>query len=444
MTERRAMEPFETRFAGRARAYTDPATERRIDALAISRTAISSGRATGWWQRRLGAGLLGRRIAGARWAVALVAVVLVGMVGVAVIGRPSDTVGPQPTPSPAPSATGPVPEVLRHSWQRPYAVTPGLDQWGSGFLSLASGALEFRPEPDASASTSAISAAGPGTLVATATAETQGCAIGDIGTYRWSLEGKGTVLTLTATTADACAAREAALAGPWVRSDLPLPRDGAAPLPPGTYLTSAFDPFAEPGVSGQLSYTVPEGWKIKEDEPDVFLLHRLPDPSPSQPATDSFVSLFVQPRIAADFADGAMCGPVGAAPGVGGGIDEVVEAITARPGVVSTPPTAVTIGGFAGQMVDVHLAPSWTRGCEAPEGPIVGMPILVQAGSGPGPVAGLGPDNPLRLILLDLGGGRTMAIVIFSIEPSQPALFEAQVAEVMPIIESFEFHPPMP
>lgn len=444
MTERRDMDQFEARFADRVRAYTDPASERRIDALAVSRAAMSSRLASGWTQRRLGAGLLGRGIAGARLAAAFAAVVLVGVVGVVVSWRASPPIGPQPTLSPAPSATGPVPEVLRHSWQRPYAVTPGLDQWGSGFLTLASDLMDFGPAPGDAASKSTVAAAGPDTLVATATAETQGCAIEDIGAYRWSLEGKGTVLTLTATTADACAAREAALAGPWVRSDLPLPRDSAAPLAPGTYMTSAFDPFSKPGVSGQLSYTVPEGWKVKVDEPDVFLLHHLPDPSSSQTATDSFVSLFVQPRIAADVAEGAMCGPVGAAPGVGGGIDDIVAAIIARPGVVSTLPTAVTIGGFNGQMLDVRLAPSWTGGCQAPEGPIVGMPILVEAGSGTGPVAGIGPDNPLRLILLDLDGGRTMAIAIYSGGQSTPAAFEERVAEVMPIIDSFEFHPPTP
>jgi hypothetical protein len=437
------MEPFEIRFATRVRAYTDQATERRIDALAISRTAMSSRRAIGWSGRWLGTGVLGRRIAGARWAVAFVAVVLIGVVGVALLGRPSDS-AISSSPSPAASAVGPIPDVLRHSWQRPMAVLPGLDRWGSGFLSLASGSLEFGREPGAGASRSAITAAGLDTLVVTATVETQRCAIGDVGAYRWSVEGKDTVMTLTAISTDACAAREEALAGSWVRSDLPLPGDDAATLPPGRYLTSRFDPFDKPGVSGQLSYTVPEGWKVKQDDPDAFVLHHLSDASSSQPSTDLFINLFVQPRMAADFAEGAICGPVGAAPGVGPRIDDIVAAIVARPGVVSTPPTAVTIGGSEGQMLDVHLAPSWTGGCQAPEGPIVGMPILVEAGSQTGLVAGIGRDHPLRLILLDLGGERTMAIAIFSVEPSQPSLFEERVAEGMPVIESFEFHPPKP
>jgi hypothetical protein len=37
-----------------------------------------------------------------------------------------------------------------------------------------------------------------------------------------------------------------------------------------------------------------------------------------------------------------------------------------------------------------------------------------------------------------------MAVAIFSGEPSQPSALEEQVGEAMPVIESFEFHPPVP
>ena len=443
MTDRRAMKPFETRFADRVRAYTDPATERRIDALAISRAAMSSGHATGWSRRWPVAGLPGRRIAGLRIGVAIVAVVLIGAVGVAVVGRPSDSAIGQKTPSPAPSATGPVPEALRHSWQRPYAVFPGLDQWGSGFLSLARGQLDFGPSAGDRASKSAVAVAGTDTLVATATVETQGCAIGETGTYRWSLEGQGTVMTLTANSADACAAREEALAGPWVRSDLPLPPSGE-PLAPGTYLTSAFDPFGAPGATGQLSYTVPDRWKVKEDRAGAFLLHRLPDDSASQPSMDTLIHLFTQARLMADYMEGATCSQSDEAQGVGRGVDDIVAAIRARPGVVSTPPAAVTIGGYAGQMLDLNLAPTWTGNCQNPDGPIIAMPLLLGLESERSAGIGLVLNSPIRLILLDLTGGRTMAVAVFSGGPSQPSELEVQVGEAMPVIESFEFHPPVP
>jgi hypothetical protein len=176
----------------------------------------------------------------------------------------------------------------------------------------------------------------------------------------------------------------------------------------------------------------------------TFLLHHLADEAAGQPAADTFIALFVQPRMSAEFEDGAACRPSGEAPGVGNGVDDLVAAILARPGVVSTAPTAVKIGGYDGQLLDLRLAASWTRGCVAPEGPIVGIPILHQAGSEPAPLVGLARDHPVRLILLDLTGGRTLAIAIFEPEPSQPSVFEAHAAEVMPIIESFEFAAPTP
>ena len=71
---------------------------------------------------------------------------------------------------------------------------------------------------------------------------------------------------------------------------------------------------------------------------------------------------------------------------------------------------AVTIGGYEGQLLDLRLAPSWTKACLGPEGPIAGSLILKSAGAGPGPLVGLSPDVPVRLILLDLGNGRTMAV----------------------------------
>jgi hypothetical protein len=443
MTEPRDMEPFETQFADRVRAYTDRAIERRVDALAVSRTAMSSKAATGWSLRWPGAWSLGQRVVGVRWAVALVAIVLVGIVGVAVGGRLSEfRIATPPTPSPVASPSGPIPDDLRHAWQRPMLIAPGPDVYGGGTLVVADEDLNVGRTP-AAATRSAISATGLDTILATATAATQGCAVGDVGAYHWLVEGKGTVLTLTAINADACVARQEALAGPWVRSDLPVHQEEGTPLQPGTYRTSGFDPLDTPGLSQQLSYTVPEGWKVKEDEPATFLLHHLPDPAASPPSTDVFVSLFSHPRLAADFADGATCGPTGEVPGAEHGVDELVAAITARPGVVSTL-AAVTIGGYEGKILDLSLDPSWTGGCLAPEGPIVAVPMLVEAGSDTGPIVGLGSGQRVRLILLDLTGGRTMSITIFGLAPASAAAFDTQVADAMPVIESIELHPAAP
>ena len=455
MTEPQAMEPFETRLAGRIRAYTDPATERGIDALAISRTAMSSPGAGGRSRSRPLTGAFGRRFADARWAVALVAVVLVSVVGIGVFGRLSDSsVGPQPTPSisatpavtepasPTASAGGPIPDALLHSWERPLAVTPGTAPWGSGFVTVASSVIDFGPEPGAKASRSTIAVAGPDTLTITATNETKGCGVGNVGTYRWLLEGKDTVLTLTAIGGDACAAREEALAGQWVRSDFPPngPGGGDPTLTPGKHATSVFDPLADPASPMRLSYTVPAGWQVIDDSTPAFLLHRFVEGAKGEPNTDTVIGVLIQPRIAADLPAGAACGPFGEAPGFGSGVADLVAAIRARPGVVASAPAAVTIGGYAGRMLDLELASSWTGGCAGPMGPVIGVPIVVEAGPAIGPSIGLVPHHPIRLILLDLTGGRTLAIAIQDLASPGPDLFQALMEQAMPVVESFEFH----
>jgi hypothetical protein len=159
---------------------------------------------------------------------------------------------------------------------------------------------------------------------------------------------------------------------------------------------------------------------------------------------DTFIHLFTHARLMADYTEGAICGKSGEAPGVGPRVDHIVAAIIARPGVVSTPPAAVNIGGYAGQMLDLHLAPTWTGSCRNPDGPIIAMPLLLGLESERSAGIDLVLNGPVRLILLDLTGGRTMAVAIFSGEPSQPSALEEQVGEAMPVIESFEFHPPVP
>lgn len=428
MTEERAMDSFETQLADRVRAYTNGAAARPIDAHEIARMAMSARTVTTWSVRPPGTGLFGRRLAVLAWALAAAAVV-VGVVGSGIQRRPTE------------SATGPIAEVLRHAWQRPLPVAGPDPIWATAYLNLTDTELGVGPEPDA-ASRSAIGSSGLDTVVVTATAATAGCATGDVGSYRWTLEGKGTFLTLTAVSPDACAAREKALAGPWVRADLPPNPGFDVPLTPGIHETTTFNPFGDLAGSGRLSFTVPQGWKVKEDGPTVFVLHHLPDATPGATSTDTFLVLFTQPRMAAEFTDETICGASSDAPGIGGTVAELVAAIRARAGVVSTTET-VTIGGYSGQMLDLQLAASWTGGCRAPD-LVVGVPIVRQGGTSLGPLVGLGPKQPLRLYLLDLGDGRTLAAVIFSPEAVEPSQFGAQAADVTPIVESFEFRASTP
>jgi hypothetical protein len=189
-----------------------------------------------------------------------------------------------------------------------------------------------------------------------------------------------------------------------------------------------------------LSYGVPEGWTVIEDQPASFLLQHVPDQPAGEVSAVTLVGLFAQPRIAADFESGASCGSIVEAPGVGRGVEDIVAAIIARPGLVATSPAAVTIGGYEGQMIDLHLEPSWTGGSGwRPDRRNADPPC----GIGAGPAAGIGAGHTLRVILLDspTAGPPDRRL---RAETSQTTLFEDQVAAVMPIIETFQFHDPTP
>jgi hypothetical protein len=141
--------------------------------------------------------------------------------------------------------------------------------------------------------------------------------------------------------------------------------------------------------------------------------------------------------MTADFTPGARCDQATEAAGVGRGRDALVAAIQARPSLVSTPPVPVTIGGYPGLSLDLRLAPGWTGGCVSPgAGAMVGAPIVI--GLGAGALVGVGPDAPVRLILVDVGDDQAMAVVVFSIQPSGSARFEDLAAAATPIIESLE------
>jgi len=438
MTERREREPFEERLARLARAYTDPATKRAIDPTAMAQGAMAR-HPRGTRLRRPASAAVAPRATSAGWAAAIVAVALLGVVGAAILGRPSNVVN-EPSSSPAASASRLIPEVLRRAWERGMPLS-NLESRPPGFLRLTSEPLEYGPVPGADSSRSAVVADGEDRLVATATGESRECALGAVGVYRWSLAGHDTVLTLTSISTDACPAREKALAWDWVRSDLP-PRPGEL-LPPGTYSTFRFDPFARPDAPGQLSYTVPTGWRVEEEQAASMTFHLSSAAVRDRSATDTFIILMAQPRVASAFPFGSSCGPVTMDPAVGPSLDDLVAAISTRHGVASKPRKTITIGGLDGVLLDLRIADDGTVGCRAPDGKMVAVPLL-GADPSTGPLVGVATDHPLRLILLDGGGGRSIAVAILSIDPIKPARFDEQVADAMPIVQGLEFHRPTP
>lgn len=105
-------------------------------------------------------------------------------------------------------------------------------------------------------------------------------------------------------------------------------------------------------------------------------------------------------------------------------------------------PTSITIAGTSGAVFDVALKEDWSRFC--PVGG--GVPVLRQGGKATEGSEGwdrrMVAAERWRLILLDVAQGKTLAIVID--DSSVPSRFDDLVAAAMPIVTTFEFHPPSP
>jgi hypothetical protein len=238
------------------------------------------------------------------------------------------------------------------------------------------------------------------------------CAVGDVGLYTFSLTAGDRQLTLTPVS-DACVERAIVLAGDWSRTDF-------GDLQPGRHDADLFRPF---GGTGHLAYAVPVGWAGLDANDSLYALGR-PD-----------VSGQAEMRLLSNVsASAASCNENRSADGVGRTPAAMAAWLKAVPGLIVSPPTAVTIGGLSGVAVDLSVVPGWTPTCGAP-----GIYTFSFWGSDNGGWSNrlaLNGSARARYVLLDRGDGSTLVIAI---EAPDLATWHAFIAEAMPVIQSFEF-----
>jgi hypothetical protein len=239
------------------------------------------------------------------------------------------------------------------------------------------------------------------------------------------------------------APRAAAFAGTWTRSDCRDTSDDClGTLSAGTYVSTFFDArdasaaVPNDGAYGQLRYTVPAGWANSKDFPTGYALMPAADYAGAAGATDGSaehgIYIFAQPAAQAD---NASCANQ-LEPGVGQTPAALAAWVASRPGVIATKPTAITIGGDPGYMLDLRLAPTRTKRCTGDSFP--SQMLLVDASGAPDAWNwGIGVTEQQRIILLAIGGGRTVAI--FVVDNSSPSRFGELIAQAMPIITTFQF-----
>lgn len=177
----------------------------------------------------------------------------------------------------------------------------------------------------------------------------------------------------------------------------------------GTYTTSTFQP--------STTYTVPGGWVNREDRPGNVLLHLDGD--------ERYVGIYRDATAPLECEETP-------APDVGTSVDAWSDWLTSHPGLVTTEPQSVNVGGLDGVYIDIGLDPQWTTTCPFSEGQPV-VPFII-GGSTSFVHHFILPGFEERLYLLDYNGGN-IAIEIGPEGASLPDYLEL----VEPIIDSIEF-----
>jgi hypothetical protein len=373
-------------------------------------------------------------------AAAAIVVAVVGVGAFALSQRPGVGSAPSASPSqPAATAAGtfePVslPAALQGRWVgAPRVVPEAPEPPYRNALNLSDVQLAFALAGQGSATqfASTASLTAPDQLRLIGATTDGGCQPRDEGLYSFRLDASGTALTLTPSS-DACGPRAAALAGDWAHVGCTDDQGWClGDLASGTHQSTIFTPLV-PAASwqyryGQLSYTVPAGWTNTEDCPWCYVLAQQGAPE----NTNINVWSEAVPHVQADQCSEAP------EPGVGRTADAIVTWLTTLPGLVTTSPEPITIGGLNGKMVDLSVSPTWTASCPYAYSP--GYP-LVSTFAGTTANSGfdwnIQAEGRTRIIALDLGDGRALVI---DIEGQNKADYDALLPAAMEVVNTFTF-----
>ncbi len=181
-------------------------------------------------------------------------------------------------------------------------------------------------------------------------------------------------------------------------------------LDAGLHVSSSFRP--------DLTYTVPDGWVNTEDLSGNYAFQKTGD--------TRYLAVYQNVRVPLECEEMEN-------PEVGGGVDELVGWYTTHPGLVTTEPEPVMVGGLTGVFLDISLDPPWDMTCEYSEGQPV-VPFLIKDDVTSGMHHVILPGFEERLYLLEWYDGN----VAIEVGPEGGPL-DDYLSEVLPIIESMSF-----
>ena len=434
----------------------DEAPDRVIDAVLTAVESVPQ-------QRRL-------RLAGPPRSITMNRYLLIAataVIGVALLGGAAllagGNVGPNPTqalPSApamttapsiaaASSAAATVPDALKYTWIGAPRELPdrGLATRASLEFGISGACFGGSAGPGCLLASSRLDQVTPDTL-RFSTLERTGCAVGDVGTYPWSISPAGTVLNIGRGTDD-CALRAAAFQGTWYRKACVDPAGGClGDLEAGTYASQFITPKLAPTASwlpayGAIQYTVPDGWANSIDYPMELALTPSADyagytaDGPSNGVWHE-IHVFADPTAVRQDA-ACSFSPDTSVPRTADGIASWLAALPSVTVTYTAPPS--TLDGHHARVLDLAVNAGGTDVC--PGDPVASAPLFapVRTDTGNVPTFAMAGAERLRLHLVDLGDAHLVAIVIDDSDaaPTPDPGFQSLISAATPIVESFHF-----
>ena len=194
--------------------------------------------------------------------------------------------------------------------------------------------------------------------------------------------------------------------------------DCQGPLEPGQYHATYFDPT----VSFEIGSP---GWTWRY----VGNFQMLATDESAEGYDADVINFFLDPVIAGqDCKDGPE-------PGVERSVDDLVAWLQAAPGLTTSDPTPVTVGGLDGVRLDLEVAPEWKKDCFYSDGKPV-VPLIYSSAFPGGYNWAISPPTSMRWFVLDTG----IRVLIVDIEDNQRGLSRDELfRRGTEIVESFVF-----
>lgn len=190
-------------------------------------------------------------------------------------------------------------------------------------------------------------------------------------------------------------------------------------LPAGDHTSGSF--------SVPFTFTAPEGWANRVDIPRAYKMDT---------AAGITTPILVMSQVAIA-EQNAACDPIPKA-GAGHSVQDIVDFLVAHPGLDTTDPLPVRIGGYTGQSVDFTVASTWTRFCPSMDDQGPHVLLLTDTGVPAERTVAYNAFTRVRWDILDVNGE---TVIITRQGNSFGGFFEEAAAAAQPIIDSIRFTP---